>query len=437
MSRIKKCLTLIIVMILLINMGSLHTKAVEAPNIKAENAILVQMNTDLVMYAKNADEKIYPAFVTKVMTALVVYDQVKNLSDKATVGNDYLKDIDAVSSLAFKKGEQIPVNDLLYCMMVSTSSEAANILAQHVSGSNEEFVKLMNDKAKQLGTKNTLFTNPHGIDDGVAYTTARDAVLILKCYANNEALMKIADTTYYEMPATNVSPARRLYTTNYLLLADKPYYLSSAKGIKNSYNKDNGYGLSAVAEKKKNKLLVLVFNSTKTTENNVNTIHSFTDAKALVNWAFDNFVSTQLLKENTPCAQVKVNLSQKYDSVTLVSGSDFKSMMPQNYDQSKLVLKPVVPKSINAPVEKGQKIGQLEIYYSDTKIGAVDLLANSSIKVDMLLYYGNQINSFFSNIWVKISAIGIVVLFLIYIIYTILYNRKRAHYRSVKRRMRF
>lgn len=438
MSRIKKIIVYLTVLITLVNTGAFNTQAAVAePQITASNAILIHLDTGLVMYKKNADEKIYPGFLTKVMTALVVTDKVKDFNEKATVGKDFLQDINYRSSLNFKEGEQISVKDLLYCMLVSTSNEAANILAQHVSSSNKQFALLMTEKARALGAVNTHFSNPHGIDDKEAYTTANDAAIIIKSFINDSELMNIADTTYYKTGPTNLTPERKLYTTNYILLSSTPYYMKYSTGIKNSYDREHGYALSTLSERKNYKILSLVFGCPKTTKNGVSTIHSFTDTKILINWAMDSFVTKKLLTENEPCAQITVNLSKKYDSVTLVSPTDFKTLMPKEYDNSKLEFKPSIPESIDAPVEKGQKIGTMDIIYNGTVLGTIDLNANYSIKVDMLLYYGNQINKFFNNIWVILACSLIIILFIVYVVYTIIYNKRRPNYRSVKRRLRF
>ena len=149
-------------------------------SVAAKAALLIDLNTNRVVYEQDADERVYPASLTKIMTCLIALEN-GNLSDVVTVSESALADLDEDSSVAgLVVGEQMTLENLLYCMMVVSGNDACNVIAEHVAGSVTDFVRMMNQRAYELGCTNTHFNNPHGLHDESHYTTARDLAIITR-----------------------------------------------------------------------------------------------------------------------------------------------------------------------------------------------------------------------------------------------------------------
>jgi len=158
------------------------------PPFLSQSAVLIDAGTGSILAEKDANKKMYPASLTKIMTAIIAIEK-GNLSDVITVDNDTPYEISG-SHIALEPGEILTLKDLLYALMLPSANDAASVIAKHYGGSTEEFVKLMNDKAKELGALNTHFVNPHGLHDENHYTTATDLAIITK-YAMKMKLLEL------------------------------------------------------------------------------------------------------------------------------------------------------------------------------------------------------------------------------------------------------
>lgn len=247
----QRLISLLILLALLLSMGSVCVLAEDDTQedvsdgpfeVDAKAAILIDMNTDRTVYEKNIDERIYPASLTKIMTCLLALEN-GNLSDIVTIDEGAFTGLDGNSSTAgLQVGEQLTFNDLLYCLMISSGNEAANAVAEHIAGSIPDFVRMMNERAYELGCTGTHFANPHGLHDEEHYTTVRDLVAITLAALKSDNFRTITNTAVYELPATNLSPARELKTTNQLIddSTSNSNYYSRAIGIKTGYTSKAG-----------------------------------------------------------------------------------------------------------------------------------------------------------------------------------------------------
>ena len=169
-----------------------------APSLISESAVLIDADTGTILTQKNADKKMYPASLTKIMTAILAIEMGK-LTDIITVDNETPHEIDG-SHIALEAGEILTLKDLLYALMLPSANDAASVIAKHYGKSLDGFVKIMNEKAKELGAYNTNFENPHGLHNENHYTTAADLALITKYAMENETFRKIVATTRYVYP---------------------------------------------------------------------------------------------------------------------------------------------------------------------------------------------------------------------------------------------
>jgi len=190
------------------------------PEVTAQRVVLLNLDTNASVYNKNADERAYPASLTKLVTLLVATDMITDYTQIVTASKSCYDDLVVGSSnIGITDGEQFAIEDLLYAVAISSANEAANALAIHLCGSIQAFVDKMNEKAQSLGAKNTHFINTHGLHDENHYTTAKDMSLIAKAAFENEHVIKYLSTASYKIPPTNKTDDRpTLITTNSLFL---------------------------------------------------------------------------------------------------------------------------------------------------------------------------------------------------------------------------
>lgn len=205
------------------------------PSISAKSAILLDSNTNKIIYGKSENEKMYPASITKILTSIIVLEN-SNLDDVVTASYDAIMSIpEGYSTANIQIGEQLTVEQLLELMLVHSANDAANVLAEYVGGSIDSFVTMMNTKIHELKLNNSHFTNTYGKDDENHYTTAYDLSLIMKYCLKNDTFRKIAGQASCAIPATNKSDARTYTSTNELIIPNSNYYYSYLTAGKTGY----------------------------------------------------------------------------------------------------------------------------------------------------------------------------------------------------------
>ena len=272
--------------------------------IYAPSAILMDLNTGKILYEKNAHEKMYPASITKVLTAIVVMEKC-SLEEICTVSYDAVMNVDfGYVSANLQIGEELTVEQLLNLLMVSSSNDAANVLAEHVSGSLQDFAVLLNEKAKEIGCKNTHYTNPSGAHDENHYSTAYDLALIGRYAMQIPKFQELTKKTYYQLSSTNkYSNDDRIYTTtNELLVSNNNdrsdnYYYKYATGIKTGFTTPAGNCLMASSNKNDFSFISVVLKCGQTKEG---LSARYIDTKNLFDYGYNNYSLKQIAK-NRKC----------------------------------------------------------------------------------------------------------------------------------------
>ncbi len=393
--------------------------ALKQPEPMAKAALLMDAQYDQVLYEKNADKRMVPASITKVMTAMLVLEAVDEgtlaLDQMITASNTFTSGLSVYGSTQnIKPGEQMSLLDLLYCLLVPSANEAANILGETVDGSVEAFVRRMNERAKELGCKDTQFVNPHGLHHPDHYSTARDLYLIARKAMENETFRKIVSAKRYEVPATNMSEARELYNTNGLVSALHygGYVYDKAIGIKTGTTDEGGYCLLSAARDDEQYLICVVLDAPLIElEGGKYDRRQFSDSRTLFQWGFDNFSRREIVDTATPIAQVDVTLSG-VDHVLVRPADQLERTLPNDMDLSKVVQTVQLDsETVAAPVEEGQVLGKLHLSFEGEEIGTVDLIAVNAVERSEWLYRLHQVKVFFSHPIVRIISIvvGIVV----------------------------
>ncbi len=412
------------------------------PELNAKAALLVDTNTGAVVYAKNEHQELYPASLTKIMTALLVLEAVEDgklaMDQQLTASASAFEGLSSDGSTAnIQVGETMTVENLLYCMLVVSANEACDILAEAVSGSVSAFVDAMNAKAQELGCKHTHFVNPNGLHDSQHYTSAWDMYLITSAALKYDVFMTICDTATATIPATNLSPARTLHTTNYLIGAwwSRGYLNSNAHGIKTGSTSEAGHCLVSSAARGSLSFISVVLGCDRVTlENNEIRTYSFYDTNQLFDWAFDNFSYQTILEESEMLQEVPVSLS-KTDHITVHPAKDVEVLMPNGLSPEHLERKVSLRADpAEAPISEGDVLGTLTLSYDGKEYATVNLLALNDVEASKLLTFWRDVQLFFSKTSVKVAAAALLVLLLALIVWKLLFSRRRYRYgRSVGR----
>lgn len=408
--------------------------ALTDPNPRATAAILIDKQSGYVLYEKNADEKRYPASTTKIMTALLTLENVDDLNTLVEVTEDDFIGVSYDASKAgFMVGEKVPVIDLLYGLMLPSGNEAANTLARYVGGSVKKFVSMMNERAKELGCTGTHFVNPNGLHDDNHYSTARDLAIITQEALKDETFSLIVNTAQKTLSETNKTPERggkalKVYTTNMLIYSrNLPEYYTYAKGVKTGHTSQAGYCLVATAKYKSSQLISVVLGCEKPA--GATNGLSFEETKTLFRWGFNNFDTVDMVEKDESVTEVPVRLSTQQDTLVVVTKDKLSGIMPIDADMSRIEKKIDLPKSVDAPIKAGQKIGEMTVSYGGVEYGKVELVALNDISVSNVLYYADKIENFFQSNVFRIMILGVILLFFGYFLFLVLrvrhQNKKR------------
>lgn len=292
--------------------------------IESEAGIVMDVDSEAVLFGQNIHDRKAPASITKLMTALVVLEDKKTkLSDKITISADAMNNVDSDSGnkLSLAEGDVLSVKDCLYLMLLQSSNQASNALAEYVSGSQAAFVKQMNQKAKEVGCgSNTHFANPSGLSNDDQYTTAYDMALISRAAFDNKELLKISSARSYQLPPTKNNPNGAKFEVEHKLVKTtdekSEYYYPYAVAGKTGFTSSAGQTLVTLAEKDGRRLISVTLKSSEFTH--------YKDTIALLNFGFDSFQDLKAADHET----------------FLSSGTDPVELGGVSYDRSDLTVDP-------------------------------------------------------------------------------------------------
>lgn len=326
----------------------------------------------------------------------------------------------------------MPLRDVLACALIPSANEACNILAETVSGSLTGFVELMNARAAELGTENTHFVNPHGLHDDDHYTTAWDIYLISNEAMKYPLFREMVTSKNYTVAATNIARERILHDTNALIsnFNRTGYLYEYATGIKTGYTPEAGYCLASSATKGNRSLIAVVLGCERvpgTTGSEGFTY--FTESKKLLEFGFNNFSRRVILDGTDPLLTVPVTLSEEADQVVAEPKGSIEATLPNDWDVKDFTFDAVpleeFAESATAPVKKGQVLGKVTVSYRDKTYGTLDLVAVTDVERSELLYRLDQIERFFSQLWVRVLLLAVVLLVLILVLRFLVFGGRR------------
>ena len=271
-------------------------------NLESEAGVVMDADSGAVLYGKNSREQYYPASITKIMTALLVLENC-SMDEMVTFSYDAVYNVEAGSTNAgIDAGEQMTVRDCLYAMLLKSANEAANALAEHVSGSREAFAELMTQRAIELGCENTSFKNPSGLNDPDHYTSARDFALIVQEAWKNEGFREIEANLSYQLPPTANDPEGLTVRQEHKMMLEDwtQYYDPDVKGGKTGYTSLAGNTLATVAERDGRTLVVVILKGSKPDH-----YTTYTDTRQLLDYGFEDFINYVPAEQETDIAGLR------------------------------------------------------------------------------------------------------------------------------------
>lgn len=253
----------------------------EGPKVMAETAIVMDMDTEEILYAKGIDEKRAPASTTKILTAMLAIEKVP--FETQITFTDEVNNIEAGSThIGIKPGETLTMKDCAYAILLASANEVSSGVAEYIGTTVPAFVDMMNQRAKELGCTNTHFVNANGLYDENHYTTARDLAIIAKAAFQNETFREVVKTPYYIVPKTNITDEERWLNNHHKMILQGSEYYEGCLGGKTGYTEKAGNTLVTYAERNGQKLVCALLAD-------VNIVAQYTDTKALLNYGFDSF----------------------------------------------------------------------------------------------------------------------------------------------------
>ena len=358
------------------------------PSTYSPATLLMDLDSGKILYSKNANTRMYPASTTKIMTAILTIENC-NLDDTAIASHNAIFSVPTGYSHAnIQEGEELTIEQLLNVLLIPSANDAAFILAEHIAGSVDAFSDMMNEKAKEIGCKDTHFVNPNGIHDENHYTTAYDLALIGKYAMQYETFRDIASKTSYALPATDKYPREdRLFnTTNELLkenhsTAANNYYYPYATAGKTGYTDAAQNCIVATAKKDDISLLVVVLHGERTEDG---LSQRSLDCKTLFEYGFNNYKHEVIAHKGDVAQEIDIDGgTNETKSLGLVYSEDITALVPIDFDLSTVTPNIKLTENMYAPISEGTNLGSIT-FSIDGFDYSCDLIANHTVyKSDM------------------------------------------------------
>ena len=376
---------ILILLLLLISIPLVKAEETEdlAPN--AKSAIMIEASTGEILFQKNKDEKLAPASMTKMMSMLLIMEEIENGNLK---WNEMITTSEKASSMGgsqivLKVGEKMTVEDLLKGVAIASGNDAVVALAERVSGSEEQFVKRMNIRAKDLGLKNTNFINATGLTADNHYSSAYDMSLIAKELVKHEKILEFT-STYEDYLRKDTKSPFWLVNTNRLVR-----FKEGVDGLKTGFTDEAGYCLTATMKKDNMRLITVVMKEENTSKRSA-------DTTKMLDYGFNIYMVQTILDEKTTIEKKKVELGKTL-TTEIVPKENITILNKKSDEQKNITYKTNINKII-APVKKGDKVGTIDIIEDNNIISTIDATVKEDIaKANILTIYLRNLKEIISG----------------------------------------
>lgn len=413
------------------------------PDLVSNAAIVMVADTGQILYEKNAHDKKYPASITKVLTATIALEHNIDFNETVTMSENAIWDVERDSTLiGLDVGEKVTVGDLINATMVKSANECAYALAEHVAGDIVSFAKLMNEKATEIGCKNTHFVTPNGLHDDDHYTTAYDMALITQYALQNEDFRKLAGTLSYTVPATNLTEETRpLWNGNKMINPAEPYYYEYCEGGKTGYTSKANNTLVTFAKKDNLELICIVMDCDGAK-------YAYTDSRALYNYCYNNYTyhyplsdfsfdSEEKLAENSNTILNNYYSNLDHDMFDLTVDKNYSLLLNKAIDTTKIEQNIVFYDQAQDNI-----LGEITFSYEGEQIGSAPI---SSTTPSLSSTITTEEPAPKKPVWIQVKKVlltllivilGLVAILVIYLILSSLIRNIKHRQRSTKYRRR-
>lgn len=376
---------ILILLLLFISIPLVKAEETEdlAPN--AKSAIMIEASTGEILFQKNKDEKLAPASMTKMMSMLLIMEEIENGNlkwDEMITTSEKASSMGG-SQIFLKVGEKMTVEDLLKGVAIASGNDAVVALAERVSGSEEQFVKRMNIRAKDLGLKNTNFINATGLTGDNHYSSAYDMSLIAKELVKHEKILEFT-STYEDYLRKDTKSPFWLVNTNRLVR-----FKEGVDGLKTGFTDEAGYCLTATMKKDNMRLITVVMKEENTSKRSA-------DTTKMLDYGFNIYMVQTILDEKTTIEKKKVELGKTL-TTEIVPKENITILNKKSDDQKNITYKTNINKII-APVKKGDKVGTIDIIEDNNIISTIDATVKEDIsKANILTIYLRNLKEIISG----------------------------------------
>lgn len=341
-----------------------------APN--ASSAIMIEASTGEILFQKNADEKLAPASMTKMMSLLLIFEEIDkgNIKwDEMITTSEHASSMGG-SQIFLKVGEKMSALDMIKGITIASGNDATVAMSERVAGSEESFVKRMNERAKELGLKNTNFVNATGLDADNHYSSAYDMSLIAKELVKHEKVLEFS-STYEDYLRKGTSNPFWLVNTNRLVK-----FYPEIDGLKTGFTNSAKYCLTATAKKDGMRLITVVMNEPDTGKRS-------SDTKKMLDYGFNIYAVKNIIDENTTIETKKVELGEVL--TTEIVPKETITILSKKTDKERNITYKTNIKRLVAPINKGEIIGTIDILEDNKKLTTVDATVKKDIKKASIL----------------------------------------------------
>ena len=355
-------MALMITVICVMTAGTVSAEPMEGPaqfdNLDSRGASVIEANTNTYLYGKNGDKKFYPASTTKVLTAITVLENAKDLDKVTTVSDNAVNGIDPSSShIALDVGEKVTIRQLLYGLILCSGNDCAVALAEEVGGSIKDFAKMMNDTAQKIGATNSHFVNPHGLYSKQHYTTPNDLAKIMSYCIKNDQFVEILKTIKFVIPKTNKSKKRELWN-NHRLIKYKYKYYKGVVGGKTGYIDESGFNLITYAKRGDLDIITVCMRASGMSAIDDDTIR-------LLNRYLKKYHLDTVKAKDAP--EAKKKLEDK--NVNAGLEKDITVVLPKSATASDVKIEESFSENVKLPLKEGQTVGAVKCVFNNKPVG--------------------------------------------------------------------
>ncbi|HHW39414.1 MAG TPA: D-alanyl-D-alanine carboxypeptidase [Bacillales bacterium] len=335
----------------------------------ASSAILIERDTGTVLFEKEADKKLPPASMTKIMTMLLIMEAL----DKGKIKiNDKVRTSELAASMGgsqifLEAGEEMTVDEMLRGIAIASGNDASVAMAEHIAGSHDGFIEMMNNKAKELGLQNTSFKNPTGLPASEHYSTARDMAIMAKELLKYDSITKYTGV-YEDYLRENTDKKFWLVNTNRLVK-----FYPGVDGIKTGFTSEAKYCLTATAKKDGMRVIAVVMGAPTPKDRN-------RQITKMLDFAFSQYRTHPMYERNQPLSKVKVSKGNK-STINVVTSEHISLLTKKGESIDDVEQEVIINENIKAPINKGDQLGKLILKKGDKILVESPLVANTEVKV--------------------------------------------------------